>query len=181
MNATNSGTIIYEIIRQTPFYVWILLLYLIKRGLSAMKTKQLSLKKMLIMPIVFTCWGLDKMFLHFSNLGRDFIFYFAFLCVGTMIGYFIYQGRKVFYQNNTYYRSGSGLPLIIIVINFSVKYILNVLVAIWPSLYQTSKFCTTYSLLSGLSVGLFFGGLLQIYVAFKDCENQRFGERFLSE
>lgn len=172
MNISEITTTIYYVIKGTPIYVWILFAYLISRGLSATMVKEFSIQKMLLMPVIFTCWGLDKMFLHFSNLGLDLFFYLIFLCAGAGLGYILYGKRKVFYRNNAYYRTGSYLPLVIILINFTIKYVLSVLVAIQPALYQTMQFCMIYSILSGLSVGLFFGGLLQIYVAKKDCDSQ---------
>lgn len=161
-------TVFYLIIKGTPVFVWILLAYLVSRGLNASKTKPLNLLKMLIMPIVFMSWGLDKIFMHFSNLGLVFFFYALFGIIGTGVGYSLYRKvRKIFYENNTYYCTGSYLPLSIILTNFSIKYVLSVLLTIRPLLYTSTPFCLLYSALSGFSIGLFFGGWFQAYKAYK--------------
>jgi hypothetical protein len=96
MNLNTIFIIIYHVIEGTPVYVWILLAYLISRGLNAAKVKPLSLSKMLIMPAIFTIWGLDKMFLHFTNLGLDLSFYLMFAVIGTDVGYLLYsRTRKI--------------------------------------------------------------------------------------
>lgn len=170
MNLNTIFIIIYHVIEGTPIYVWILLAYLISRGLNAAKVKPLSLSKMLIMPAIFTVWGLDKMFLHFTNIGLDLSFYLMFAIIGTGVGYLLYsRTRKIFYENDTFYRSGSYVPLGIILTNFTIKYVLNVLMIINPALYASTQFCLIYSALSGFSVGLFIGGWLQAYTAYKKC------------
>lgn len=173
MNANLVLYIVVQVIKGTPLYVWIIFSYLISRGINALKTKELVLKKMLIMPCVFMLWGLDKMLYNFTNLAFDFIVYLIMVCIGACIGYLLYNGRrKVFYKDGAYYRTGSFLPLLIMLTNFSIKYILNVMVAISPSLYISNQFCLFYSILSGFSVGLFIGGFLQAYTAYKNCNVQ---------
>lgn len=41
--------IISEVFSQTPFYVWVIFIYLLKRGIKASKDGELSLPKMFIM------------------------------------------------------------------------------------------------------------------------------------
>jgi hypothetical protein len=162
--------IINQVIKGTPVYVWILLAYLVSKGLNATKVKPLMLKKMLIMPAIFMVWGLDKMFTRFTNPGLAFCIYLLIAGIGTGVGFLLYNGiRKIFYQNGTYYRSGSYLPLLIMLTNFSIKYVLNVLVVVNPSFYTSTNFCLLYSILSGFSVGLFIGGWLQAYIAYNHC------------
>jgi hypothetical protein len=52
--------------------------------------------------------------------------------------------------------------------NFFAKYLLNVAMAVNPLLYSTLFFNILYSLLSGFSVGLFIGGILQAYKSYSN-------------
>jgi hypothetical protein len=163
MNVIN---IIAEIISGTPFYVWILLIFLLKRGLNSAKDGEVSFQKMFIVPLVFMIWGLEKLFTGFSYLNIAMILYILFMCLGLLISYFLYSRyRKLYIKDNSLYKTGTYLPLIFVIVNFFVKYLLGVALSINPSLYSTLYFSTLYSLLCGFSVGLFIGGILQAYTA----------------
>lgn len=159
--------VISEIVSGTPFYVWVILFVLVKRGLKSTKDGELSFSKMLIMPCIFIVWGLDKLLTRFSYLDISMIFYIIFIAVGILLSYFLYSKyRKLYIKENSLYRTGSYLPLTIMMINFFVKYLLNVALSVNPLLYGTLSFNIIYSLLSGFSVGLFIGGILQAYNAY---------------
>ncbi len=163
MNVIN---IIAEVISGTPFYVWILLIFLLKRGLNSAKDGEVSFPKMFIVPLIFMVWGLEKLFTGFSYLNIAMIFYIIFMCFGLLISYFLYSRyRKLYIKDNSLYKTGTYLPLIFVIVNFFVKYLLGVALSINPSLYGTLYFSTLYSLLCGFSVGLFIGGILQAYTA----------------
>lgn len=163
MNVIN---IIAEVISGTPFYVWILLIFLLKRGLNSAKDGEVSFPKMFIVPLIFMVWGLEKLFTGFSYLNIAMIFYIIFMCFGLLISYFLYSRyRKLYIKENSLYKTGTYLPLIFVIVNFFVKYLLGVALSINPSLYSTLYFSTLYSLLCGFSVGLFIGGILQAYTA----------------
>lgn len=42
---------------QTPTWVWLLLAFLITRGIAAMKPGETSLQKLAVVPVLFTVWG----------------------------------------------------------------------------------------------------------------------------
>lgn len=83
--------IISEVFNQTPFYVWVIFIYLLKRGLKASKDGELSLSKMFIMPSIFIIWGLEKLLTNFSYIGISMIFYSICMCFGTLISYYLYS------------------------------------------------------------------------------------------
>lgn len=159
--------IISRIISGTPFYVWIIFIYLLNRGIKASKDGELSFSKMFIMPFIFIVWGLEKLFTSFSYLGISMIFYTAFIGLGILVSYSLYSRyRKIYIKDSSLYKTGSYLPMTIMMTNFFVKYLLNVAMSINPLLYNTLSFNILYALLSGFSVGLFIGGILQAYNAY---------------
>ncbi|MFW2489678.1 DUF6622 family protein [Clostridium chromiireducens] len=159
--------IISRIVSGTPFYVWVIFIFLLKRGIKASKDGELSLSKMFIMPSIFIIWGLEKLLIGFSYLGISMIFYAIFMCLGTLISYFLYSRyRKLYLKDGSLYRTGSYLTLTIIMTNFFVKYLLNIALSINPLLYNTLSFSILYALLCGFSVGLFIGGIFQAYNAY---------------
>nr|WP_234932178.1 DUF6622 family protein [Pectobacterium carotovorum] len=50
------------ILRHTPYWVWIVLGYLIYVGVKASRPRQQSLARMLVVPMVFMVWGISAIF-----------------------------------------------------------------------------------------------------------------------
>ncbi|PFV39523.1 hypothetical protein COL14_31875, partial [Bacillus thuringiensis] len=92
------------------------------------------------------------------------ISYTIFILPGILIGYLLYAKYQFFFKQETVtFRKKCYLPLIIILINFFVKYVLNVTLGIYSSFYDNISFNIIYSAISGLSVGLFFGGIFYTF------------------
>ncbi|MFJ5457730.1 DUF6622 family protein [Pectobacterium sp. CHL-2024] len=50
------------ILRHTPYWVWIVLGYLIYAGVKASQPRQQSLVRMLVVPMIFMAWGISAIF-----------------------------------------------------------------------------------------------------------------------
>lgn len=157
---------ILEVLKRTPSTVWFLMAFLIYRGVRAARDGEISFGKMLIVPLLFTAWGLEKLFTQFHHLGISLGAYVLFAALGTAVGYALYSRHRTVYRSNgRIFRSGTYLPMGIMLINFFVKYALNVGMSIDPALYDSLPFCVLYSIVCGFSVGLFFGGIAQVVQA----------------
>lgn len=155
---------IKEVLIRTPLWVWILLFILIKRGIAISQERPINLSKMFLVPVIFMMWGLEKIISQFSHLGYCLISYTIFILPGILIGYLLYKKYQIYFKQETViFRKKCYLPLIIILINFFVKYLLNVNLEVSSSSYDDIAFNVMYSAISGLSVGLFFGGILYTF------------------
>ncbi|MGA5673923.1 hypothetical protein ACPCKQ_18555 [Bacillus bombysepticus] len=155
---------IKEVLIRTPLWVWILLFILIKRGIAISQERPINLSKMFLVPVIFMMWGLEKIINKFSHLGYCLISYTIFILSGILIGYLLYKKYQIYFKQDTViFRKKCYLPLIIILINFFVKYLLNVTLEVSSSFYDDIAFNVMYSAISGLSVGLFFGGILYTF------------------
>ncbi|EKS8376096.1 TPA: hypothetical protein QC285_004706 [Bacillus cereus] len=155
---------IKEVLIRTPLWVWILLFILIKRGIAISQERPINLSKMFLVPVIFMMWGLEKIINKFSHLGYCLISYTIFILPGILIGYLLYKKYQIYFKQDTViFRKKCYLPLIIILINFFVKYLLNVTLEVSSSFYDDIAFNVMYSAISGLSVGLFFGGILYTF------------------
>ncbi|MBE4939633.1 hypothetical protein [Bacillus thuringiensis] len=155
---------IKEVLIRTPLWVWILLFILIKRGIAISQERPINLSKMFLVPVIFMMWGLEKIINKFSHLGYCLISYTIFILPGILIGYLLYKKYQFYFKQDTViFRKKCYLPLIIILINFFVKYLLNVTLEVSSSFYDDIAFNVMYSAISGLSVGLFFGGILYTF------------------
>lgn len=155
-----------EVVKRTPFYVWIILVLLIMRGLNASRDNELSLPRMLIFPTVFIVWALEEVVAHFGFPGMSILVYAVFAVVGAPAGYVLYSHFRHFYQKDrVIYRTGTYMPMFVMMANFIVKYALNIAMSINPGVYGSMGFNLFYSLMCGFMVGLSLGGILQAYRA----------------
>lgn len=150
-----------NIIENTPFGVWILFVVLIMRGRALRFDGAVSLKKSMIVPSIFIIWGVERIFFGFSHPFQSFVAYVLLLGVGAYIGYLLYSSTQTFYfSNGVFMRKGSLVQLWVILINFVIKYILNVAMSVNPALLRNSIFNLSYSVVAGFTVGIFIGGII---------------------
>jgi hypothetical protein len=148
------------IITGTPIYVWVILVFLVGRGLSLRKDGPVSIKKSLLMPVIFIVWGLWNVIAGFAFPLPALMVYIISAAVGTGFGYLLYSSTQRFeVRGGVFFRLGNPVPLVVIVTNFIVKYALNVCIAVNPQLLGNLEFNIAYCVASGLAVGLFIGGI----------------------
>ncbi|MED3728389.1 DUF6622 family protein [Priestia endophytica] len=153
-----------ETLLHTPLWVWLLLIILIRMGIATSKERPVHFSRMFLAPLIFMIWGLWTITSTFSHLGYSLISYIVFIFPGVLIAYLLYSKYQSFFKKGTVtFKKKSYLPLFIILINFVVKYLLNVLLSSSPTFYNDTLFNIIYSSINGLSVGLFFGGILYTF------------------
>lgn len=154
-------TFFTEMIKQTPFWVWVVLVILIKRGLALNSDGEASLGKSVIVPVIFIIWGIEKIFNGFEYVLSSFIIYGLLLGIGAFVGYLLYSSTQKYYlRDGVMMRKGSLVPLYVILSNFVIKYGLNVAMSVNTSLLNNLAFNVGYSIVAGFTVGLFAGGFI---------------------
>jgi len=53
--------LIVSILDHTPFWVWLLLAFLLYRGVAAMRPREVSPSRALIVPVIFFVWGVASL------------------------------------------------------------------------------------------------------------------------
>lgn len=158
----NFISIFAEILGKTPIYAWVILVVLLKRGMNASKDTVLSIKRMLIFPIIFIVWGLEKVINGFAFPGVSILIYITSAFPGIAIGYVLYKHFRQFYlKDDIVYRTGTYMPMVIMMLNFFVKYVLNVVMSIDSQVYNNLEFNLFYAIICGVLVGLSIGGIVQ--------------------
>lgn len=159
-------TFLTEVVKRTPVYAWVILAVLIMRGLSASKDNVLSLSRMLIFPAVFLIWGLEGVITRFAFPEGSILTYGVLAAVGTLVGYALYDRFRHCYQKDgVIYRSGTYMPLVVMMLNFIVKYAMNIAMSINPGLYGSIGFNLFYAVICGCLEGVAIGGVCQAYRA----------------
>lgn len=165
MHGENIFNILFMIISRTPVWVWILLIFLIKRGIANSQERKINIPKSFIAPIIFAAWGLETIVNKFSYAGLDLLVYILLAIFGIFIGFNLYKKyQRYFLKEDCIYHGKCYLPLIVIIVNFMLKYILNVAIGANPHFNLSLGFNMIYSIISGTSVGLFLGGILNTFI-----------------
>jgi hypothetical protein len=143
----------------TPLWVWALLIFLLTRGIAAMKPAETSLAKLAIVPALFTAWGLWSISQRYGASWIAWGEWLAGIIAGMGIGWMLLR-RATLTMNpatGTLWRSADFTLLPLLLITFAVKYGFESALAMSPSLSANATFSATYLLLSGGFTGIFIG------------------------
>lgn len=140
-----------ELIKGTPTWVWLLLIFLIYMGSKSLFDRTIEVKKLLIMPIVFLVMTASHI--------KDPLSYGIFLALGAIVGFltcFKYKIR-VDREHRLLRISGSPLPLILIILVFVKNYFYGYEHALHPEMFKNIIFLAISYIVSGVFSGIFIG------------------------
>ncbi len=149
------------IIQNTPIWVWVLLVILSGRGLQALHKRQVSYRRILILPMIFSIWSLSSIITQLNELS----FAFGGFSMGVAAGFVFAYGLYLAIAYRTTYDATTGLlecpgstvPLIMILTAFLLKYSLSVYLALNRESAYSREFCAFYGAISGFVSGMFWG------------------------
>jgi hypothetical protein len=163
-----------EIIENMPFYVWIILAYMVYRIYKLTKPATVSMVKQLIMPLIFIAWGLERVFSGFTHADVALVSYFIMAIVGTGAGYLKYSKfSKFFIKDGVFWHGPAWISILVIILNVIVKFYLNIQMGYHPEIVNDLNFDIEYCLICGFTVGLFIGGIINTYLNKKALENEK--------
>ncbi|HJO92145.1 MAG TPA: DUF6622 family protein [Victivallales bacterium] len=147
-----------SILQGTPFWVYLIFILLIKRGISACKENTISIKKVFIAPIVVFILSLHK-------INIPYLYIIFFIC-GLVIGYLIYKKMSIIYNKDTkkIIMPGSIIPLILMIGVFVKSYSIGYLEATSPAMLHTPHIMILTDIVSGLFSGIFIGRATVIFI-----------------
>ena len=146
----------------TPWYVYLILAYLIFVGVKAVKGGTVSIKKLFILPAVFVWMSINE--LVDSSIHVSFLHIVIWL-IGAAIGAYLlgwvpYSHLEIAADKDKKLLnvSGSWFTLILIMMTFVIKYAIAVILSMNHSLSLGSIYGLL--LVSGIFTGAFIGRLL---------------------
>lgn len=156
------------IFSNTPFWVWILFVFLIKRGITALHPRETSLKNIFIIPVLFLSASIYHL-IGFSFFPAILIYITTLMifCIIRMV--FLWQS-PVEYNNATglVTRPGSPFILTLIIGSFIFKFVMTYLMENDPRLLMNLSFQCLWGAGSGIATGLSWGGLLYVIYKIKE-------------
>lgn len=160
-----------QIFTHTPLYVWGILVFLIVRGVIALRTRELAMNKLFIIPIVMAVLSLVDVAGKFGLGGLGFAVWAATALV-TVALLATFGGARVA-PTSTPGRvtvRGSVFPLVLMMAIFVTKYVSSIAVVLKPQLRADAGFTIVVCVLFGLFTGYFVGRLVRDLRAYRGFE-----------
>lgn len=165
-----------QIITHTPVYVWAILAFLIVRGVIALRTRDVAMNKLFILPIVMTALSLLDVAGKFGFGGLALATWLvAAACVTALL--FQFGGARVSPAAAAGHviMRGSVWPLVLMMAIFVTKYVTSVAMAVKPALRADTGFMVIVCALFGIFSGYFLGRLARDVKAYRTFQAQVHG------
>lgn len=156
---------LYQILLNTPWWVYVLLVYLLCVGYKASKPGTVSIKKLLILPVLFSVMSIHSLVTVIGVNGFSVSVYGVALLVGIGLGWWQITNRGIIVDKTHLLVKSSGTwsTLIIIFIIFFTKYYFGYELALDPAKAHQSGFEFSLLAVSGVCTGLFVGRVLCVF------------------
>ena len=155
-----------DLLKGTPSWVYILLFFLIYKGIKAIHGSTKRLTKLLILPAVFLVLSLHKV--------TDPYYYILFLILGLIVGWMLYRNIKIRADKVKHLIAlpGSVLPLILILIAFAKGYYFGYESAVHPEYLKQHWFTLLTLITSGFFSGIFIGRAAVFLYKYKNAQHE---------
>ena len=152
-----------QFLTHTPWWVWVLLVYLLWRGMKGLKPAETSLAKLAVIPAVFAAWGIHGIAVHYGASVASLLPSLLGLAVGTAFGWWLLRHLRITVDQATgrLHRPADRTLLPLLMVTFVVKYGFEATLAVDPAVAQVDGFRITHLLLSGVFTGIFIGKFLR--------------------
>ncbi len=157
-----------QIFSHTPLYVWAILAFLIVRGVIALRTRDVAMNKLFIIPVVMLALSLFDIAAKFGLGGIGFATWVATMAVtlALLVKFGSARIAPAAQPGHVVVR-GSVFPLVLMMAIFATKYVTSIAVAVQPHLRENAVFTVTVCALFGLFSGYFLGRLARDLKAYQ--------------
>lgn len=155
------------IVHGTPVWVWLLLAYLVSRGVKAMKGGTTPLSKLAIIPLIFAGFGL----VHLAHNPHASLFAVSAWIVGIFAGIAagVFNATRTRFSVDMVARTvtlpGSVVPLLLILAIFAAKFWLGFEMATVMDKALLGTYASIGALVSGVVAGMFAGRFITYWKA----------------
>lgn len=147
-----------EFLLHVPFWVWLLLIFLLRRGFAALYDREMKIGRLFLLPVLFLVWGGYGIMTETERAGVSLTMMVAGLLAGGALGYWMWGAQTPLQDSGnpgTVIRAGTPLMLGMIVITFCTKFIFTSAIFLQPGLAASASFCLLMGGLTVLNEGVF--------------------------
>ena len=158
---------LHQILVRTPFYVWILLAFLIYRGWLASRDREMPLINIFVIPAVMLGLSMSELLNRFGPHPVPLLCWGIGLLVGTAVAARLAAPVSANRAKGTISQQGSWVPLVTMLMVFVVKYAAAVTFAVKPALAASAAAVLPIAMLFGLMNGALAGRVLPALQAWR--------------
>jgi len=151
-----------EILAHTPPWVWLLLAFVLSRGVAALRPREIPAQRALILPLAFLVWGVAGI-MSSRGLGLDLVYFLVGGAIGAWAGAGVAWRSAppvLELERGLLLMPGSLWPLVMIGFAFPIKYALAVALATADAPSQAAVYASLSAVAGGAFAGLFWGRAL---------------------
>ena len=150
---------IVQILTHTPWWVYALFVFLVSRGLRALKPADVAPATLALIPLVFIVWGLFDLNRLYGIGAATLAPWIVALAVGGAVGIAILRGAPLTADRarGMIHRPADYTVLPLILLAFAIKYTFGVMDATSPGLLQAPFYRLADLACSGFFAGVFAG------------------------
>ena len=161
---------IVQILAHTPWWVFALFVFLVSRGIKALKPADVSPYQLALVPLLLAGWGLYDLARRYAFDPGALAPWLVALALGAAIGLAILSRAPLSADRarGIVHRPADFTVLPLILIAFGLKYAFAVAVALTPALLADTGYRLADLGISGLFAGIFlgkFGRYVSVYLA----------------
>lgn len=150
----------YQIVSHTPLYVWAILAFLVYRGVAAMRTREITVRRLFVIPLVMLALSLQDIALKFGLGGSVLAVWGGAAAAVALLAWRLGGERIAIGAGAGRLRiAGSRAPLVMMLGVFAARYALSVTLAVQPQLVHEGAFVLAACGVLGLFNGYFLGRL----------------------
>lgn len=155
---------INQIISNTPTWVFALFFGLIYLGVQQSRTRTLTAKRMIVLPIAMLGLSLSGVWNTFHASNLSLLCWSVAVCIGALTTISLVNVKQSRYHadTQTFELPGSWLPLTLMMALFFTKYAVGASIAYNPALVELNGFVTSASIFYGLCSGVFVGRAMKV-------------------
>ncbi len=145
----------------TPWWVYVIFIFIIKRGISASETRVIPVRKLFILPLIFFLMSVHTLVVIKNPTILDLMYLFISFVIASCFGFVLTNKLKIIADraNALIQIEGSWVTLILILLLFSTKYFLGYSMEAHPDWIHFGAFRALLFSVSGIGSGLFLGRL----------------------
>lgn len=167
--------VIWQFFVNTPWWVYVLLIYLLYIGVKASKTHRVKLPVMFIIPLVFVAMSLHTLWASFCVGITAVCIWSSATAFGAMLGWrqvFRYA-LKIDKKHKLIQVPGSWSTLVMVLMMFSAKYYFSYELLTHAPLVKKQGFENSALIIFGVGTGFFIGKLLCYLYRFKTLKHSQ--------
>lgn len=152
-----------EILHGTPWWVYLLFVFLVLIGLRATRPRWVSLRQLMTLPLIFMALNVSWLSERLQGQYYHLIFWVAGLLFGMAFGWVLVRHWKIDIEKRrqALYLPATWSSFILILLFFSIRYFFNYNYEVYPQ--AGPHLFLADSIISGVMTGVVIGRSLQLY------------------